>query len=153
MRPSTHTPLSADAVVLFVGGKGERLDTAVRLVEGGLADRLVIPNGTVSTWPQANKLCKGPTSFKVYCPSPDPDTTRGEARAIARVAQQQGWRHIVMVTSTYHVTRARVLLTRCFHGSVDAVSADPGVAPGRYAARVTHEWAGLAEAELVNRDC
>jgi uncharacterized SAM-binding protein YcdF (DUF218 family) len=151
--PRTRTTRHADAVVMFVGGKGERLDTALRLVRAGIATNLVIPNGTKPTWPQANRLCSGGTSFKVWCPTPDPDTTRGEARAIAALAKQQGWRHVAAVTSRYHVARARLLLSRCFSGDIDPVAAGPGLTLPRYAARVSHEWAGMAEALLVNRGC
>ncbi|MBA3653365.1 MAG: YdcF family protein [Actinobacteria bacterium] len=151
--PRTHTPLQADAVVMFVGGRGERLDTALGLVEAGVAKNLVIPNGTVDTWPQANRLCRGKHSFTVTCPSPDTDTTRGEARAIAAVARRHNWDHVVLVTSTYHVTRARLLMSRCFDGKVDAVEARPGVTIARFFSRVTHEWAGLGEAVLVNNGC
>jgi uncharacterized SAM-binding protein YcdF (DUF218 family) len=151
--PPTSTPKGADAVVLFVGGKGERLDTALALMRQGVAKNLVIPNGLVATWPQANALCRRSTGFKVFCPDPDPDTTRGEARAISTVARQQGWQHMVMVTSTYHVTRAKILLSRCFTGSIDARAADPGLAVPRHVARISHEVAGLAEAMLVNSGC
>ena len=151
--PRTHTPLTADAVVMFVGGRGERLDTALGLIEAGVAKNIVIPNGTVETWPQANRLCREKHTYKVVCPNPDPDTTRGEARAIAEVARRENWDHVVLVTSTYHVTRARLLLERCFHGKVDAVEARPGVTITRFFSRVTHEWAGLAEAMLVNNGC
>lgn len=151
--PATRTPATADAVVMFVGGKGERLSTALRLVQSGVADRLVIPNGNKPTWPQANALCRGTHDFKVFCPTPDPDTTRGESRAIGALAHAQGWRHLVMVTSTYHVTRARILLSRCFGGSIDAIAAEPGLAVPRHASRIAHEIAGLGEAMLVNSGC
>ena len=151
--PKSHAPEHADAVALFVGGRGERLDTALRLVRAGVATNLVIPNGTVSTWPQANRYCRGHHSFEVYCPSPSPDNTRGEARAIAAEAHKHGWKSVLIVTSTYHVTRARLLLTRCYKGKISAVKAGPGLTPGRYAQRVAHEWAGLAEAVTVARTC
>lgn len=151
--PSTGTPESADAVVLFVGGKGERLEAALRLVRSGVADHLVIPNGTRPTWPQANRLCDGGNEFRVICPEPDPESTRGEARAIARVADEEGWDRVVLVTSNYHVTRARILLSRCFDGTIDAVGANPDLRLARHAQRVTHEVAGLAEAMFVNNGC
>jgi uncharacterized SAM-binding protein YcdF (DUF218 family) len=151
--PKTSKPSRADAVVMFVGGKGERLDTALSLVRKGVAPNLVIPNGLRPTWPQANRLCNGSSSVKVWCPNPDPDTTRGESRAIAGLARQHGWRHLVLVTSTYHVSRARVLLRRCFGGRLDAVAADPDLTVPRHVLRITHEWAGMAEAVLVNRAC
>jgi len=151
--PHTHTPLKADAVVVFRGGQGERLDTAVGLMKAGVAKDLVIPNGTTASWPQANRLCRGAASYDVACPTPSVETTRGEARAIAEVARRNNWQHIVLVTSTYHVTRARVLLERCFNGKVDAVEARPGLTVSRFITRVTHEWAGMAEAMLVNNGC
>lgn len=151
--PRTKTPLRADAVVTFRGGLGERLDTAVGLMHAGVAENLVIPNGNVASWPQANRLCQGDFDFDVVCPEPDPETTRGEARAIAEVARRNDWDHVVLVTSTYHVTRARTLLKRCFDGKVDAVEARPGLTVGRFFSRVTHEWAGMAEAMLVNNGC
>ena len=151
--PRTKTPLQADAVVLFRGGQGERLDTALGLMSAGVAKNLVIPNGTVESWPEANRLCRGGRSYTVKCPDPDLETTRGEARAIAAVARNEKWQHIVLVTSTYHVTRARTLLSRCFDGKIDAVEARPGLALGRFVSRVTHEWAGMAEAMLVNNGC
>jgi uncharacterized SAM-binding protein YcdF (DUF218 family) len=142
----------ADAVVLFVGGKGERLDTSLRLMKAGVATNLVIPGGTRPTWPQANKICAGGNAFKVFCPTPMPDTTRGESRAISRIAAQHGWTHLVAVTSRYHVTRARLLLRRCYDGRIDPVAAGPGLTVGRWVQRVAHEWAGLAEAMIV-RGC
>jgi uncharacterized SAM-binding protein YcdF (DUF218 family) len=147
--PTTNTPLVADAVVTFRGGRGERLDTAVGLMQAGVAKHLVIPGGMEPSWPQANRLCRGRASFDVDCPNPDVGTTRGEARAIAAIAAREGWDHVVVVTSTYHVTRARVLLSRCFGGKVDAV----GLTITRFVSRVTHEWAGMAEAMLVNNGC
>jgi len=150
--PSARTPQHADAIVMFVGGRGERLDTAVRLAQAGIADELVIPNGRKPGWSQANRLCRGGQRFTVHCPTPDPDNTRGEARAIAAVARQEGWRHLLLVTSTYHVTRARLLLSRCFDGQLDAARAGPGVSTVRYLSRMGHEVAGLAEAMVV-RSC
>ena len=151
--PAFENVQKADAVAVFVGGRGERLDTALRLLHAGLADNLVLPNGTVPTWPQANRLCRGKHDFKVYCPSPDPDSTRGEAHAIASIAHEQQWGRVIAVTSLYHVTRARMLLGRCFDGSIETVRAGPGLGVGRYAYRVAHEWAGVLEASTVSRTC
>jgi hypothetical protein len=46
-----------------------------------------------------------------------------------------------------------VLLSRCFDGKIDAVEARPGLSITRFITRVNHEWAGLAEAFLVNNGC
>lgn len=151
--PATAGVGDPDAVVLFVGGRGERLETALGLIDERQVENLVIPNGTVATWPDANRLCEGPTSFRVLCPTPRPDTTRGEARTIAALAEREGWSRLAMVTSDYHVSRARLLLSRCFDGDLAVVSANSKLNPFDRGVRIAHEWFGLARARVVERDC
>jgi uncharacterized SAM-binding protein YcdF (DUF218 family) len=143
--PASSTPEHADAVVVLAGGNGERLDRGLELVRDGVA-----PNLVVSTGP--DELCATRHDFEVYCFLPDPDDTRGEAEAVGRIAAQQGWRHLVLVTSDYHATRARLLLDRCFPGTVDVVTAHSGKGPLSLLWAITHEWGGLVEAEL-HRSC
>lgn len=91
--PSAGSPTSADAVVIFAGGRGERLARAQQLMADGLASNLVVPNGTAPEWPAGNTACREDRPYAVFCPVPDPDTTQGEARAIAGLAQARGWTH------------------------------------------------------------
>ncbi len=70
---------------------------------------------------------------------------------VAALAEKRGWRSLALVTSTYHVTRARLLLDRCFEGRVDVVDAKPS---DRLPVRsIVHEWGGLAYALSVARGC
>jgi uncharacterized SAM-binding protein YcdF (DUF218 family) len=151
--PTTDRVEDPDAVVLFVGGRGERLEKAVELVRQHNVDALVIPNGTDPTWPAANAICSEPQQFLVFCPTPQPDTTRGEARTIAELAGQEGWDRLAMVTSDYHMSRARLLLSRCFDGDVAVVRADSRLGPLDRAVRIAHEWVGLARARVIDRSC
>jgi uncharacterized SAM-binding protein YcdF (DUF218 family) len=50
-----------------------------------------------------------------------PFSTVGEARTVTRLAHERGWNSIVVVTSTFHVTRADMLFHRCFHGRLNVV--------------------------------
>jgi uncharacterized SAM-binding protein YcdF (DUF218 family) len=143
--PASSTPAHADAVVVLAGGDGERLDKGLELVRGGLA-----PNLVVSTGP--DRLCTNHYEFEVYCFLPDPDDTRGEAEAIGRIAAQEGWHRLVLVTSEYHATRARLLLERCFGGTVDVSTAHSGNGPISLLWAIGHEWGGLVEAAL-HRSC
>ena len=93
----------------------------------GLGSTLVISDGNASGWPQGNRLCAGNASFKVVCFLPRPYSTRGEARGFARLARAHGWHSVIVVTSTYHVRRARMLFKRCFDGRVEAVGAEPSL--------------------------
>jgi uncharacterized SAM-binding protein YcdF (DUF218 family) len=143
--PASSTPEHADAVVVLAGGSGERLDRGLELIERGVASNLV-----VSTGPDA--LCGARHDFAVYCFLPDPDDTRGEAEAVGRIAEREGWDHLVLVTSDYHATRARLLLERCFPGTLDVSAAHSDKSPLPLLLAIGHEWGGLAEAAL-HRDC
>ena len=143
--PASSTPAHADAVVVLAGGNGERLDKGLELVHDGVSSNLV-----VSTGPDA--LCATQHDFAVFCFLPDPDDTRGEAEEVARIAEREGWDHLVLVTSDYHATRARLLLERCFAGTVDVSAAHSGKSPLPLLFAIGHEWGGLVEAAL-HRDC
>lgn len=143
--PSSGTLRHADAVVVLAGGDGERLDRGLELVRNGLAPTLV-----VSTVPIP--LCDSHQPFEVVCFHPSPDTTRGEAEAIGRIARERAWTRIVLVTSTYHIARAHLLLDRCYTGSVEIAAAEPEQGLGAWIGAIAHEWGGLAET-LVHRSC
>jgi len=40
---------------------------------------------------------------------------------IASLARSHRWSHIVVVTSRFHVTRARMLVSRCYDGDAEFV--------------------------------
>lgn len=153
VRPSSDVPKGADAVVIFAGGRGERLAAAERLMAAGLAPNLVVPNGTAPEWPAGNRACSEERPYQVSCPQPDPDTTRGEARTIAALAKEKGWTRVLVVTSSYQLSRARLLLRRCFDGEVFSVRAHPVLSTFEWAQRVGHEWLGWIEAMTTERGC
>ncbi len=139
--PASSTPAHADAVVVLAGGDGERLDKGLELVRAGVAPTLVVSTGP-------NRLCTNQYDFEVYCFLPRPDDTRGEAEAIGRIAAKRGWHHLVLVTSDYHATRARLLVERCFSGTLDVSAAHSNRGPVSFLWAIGHEWGGLAEAAL-----
>jgi uncharacterized SAM-binding protein YcdF (DUF218 family) len=117
-------PAHADAVVVLSGGLNRRLDPALAIVRRGVAHVLVISGAFHQNWPRAVRLCdRGGAGFRVICFNPSPFSTRGEAREIARLAALYRWRRVVVVTSTFHVTRARMLIRRCYHGRLWMVGA------------------------------
>jgi uncharacterized SAM-binding protein YcdF (DUF218 family) len=110
--PVQDSPRRADAVVVLAGDH-LRLGKALELMTRHVAPTLVISDGLAPGWRQANRLCHGAARFRVVCFRPVPYSTRGEARAVAGMAAARGWRSVLVVTSTYHVTRARLLFDRC----------------------------------------
>lgn len=151
--PPAGAPSRADAVVMFAGGRGERLARAERLMADGLAPNLVVPNGTMPEWPAGNQACSGDRPYEVFCPVPDPDSTQGEARAIAALAEARGWTRVIVVTSSYQVTRADLLLGRCFDGEIRTVRAHPELSTFAWAERIGHEWLAWTRTMTIERGC
>jgi hypothetical protein len=152
VQASTDTAHPADALIVFAGGRGERLSKALVLLQQQVAPVLVISNGR-DRWQAANQLCASRQRFEVLCPQPDPDTTLGEARMVCDLAAQRGWRSVVVVTSTYHAGRAQLLLGRCFDGQLQIVAAPPHEQWLRTWARANVELAGLIRALVTAPDC
>jgi len=149
--PEQDSPTRASAVVVLAGAKKPRLDRALALMRRHVAPVLVISDGLDPTWPQANRLCAGRAPFRVLCFRPSPYSTRGEAEAVGRMGAARHWRSLVVVTSTYHVRRAKLLFERCFHGRVQAVGAHFGLS--ELPAVLASEWAKLVYALTVAREC
>ena len=115
-------PRGADAVVVLSGGRGHRLAEGRRLIREGISKTLVISDGLAPGWDEANGLCR---THRAVCFKPDPYSTQGEARWVAREAARRGWDSVVVVTSTYHVRRTRMIMRRCYHGELAVDGADP----------------------------
>jgi uncharacterized SAM-binding protein YcdF (DUF218 family) len=151
--PDVDSIGQVDAVVLFAGGRGERLALAEGLMEDGVASELVVPNGLAVGWPQGNRACTEDRPYNVHCLRPDPDTTVGEARAIAELASSESWDSLLVVTSSYQLSRAALLLDRCFDGEVLTAKAQPDLAWREWGSRVAHEWLAWSRAIVVQRSC
>lgn len=139
-------PARADAVVVLSGGRDSRLDPALALVRRRLAPLLVISSPRQDPrWLSAGRLCSHPgqSGFRVLCFEAVPYSTQGEARAIARLARTRHWRRVVVVTSTFHVTRARMLIRRCYRGGLTMVGTHSPVL------RLPEEWASETGKLLV----
>ena len=138
-------PAKADAVVVL-SGTSERLPVGERLVREGYAPLLVVSR---STYPKAaeQRACRsGALCFRAA-----PYSTRGEARAIARLAAARHWRMVDVVTSQFHIVRARLLIRRCYHGGLRMVGAPEPVWRLPYDA--VAESAKLTFQELFARGC
>ena len=142
--PVTDHPDHADAVVVLSGDHGERLARAKQLLAAGVAPVLVLV-GTPDSVENLD-MCRGDSAYVVVCLRPEPDSTRAEAAATAELARTRHWRTLAVVTSTPHVSRARLLFSRCWSGSLDVVGADLRYGGGAARRARIHEWVGLVYA-------
>jgi uncharacterized SAM-binding protein YcdF (DUF218 family) len=150
--PATDAPGPADAlVVLGPGRHGERLAKATELLRRGLAPIVVVSRSRRGRhWPLEAQLC---ARRRAICFRGRPFTTRGEARIVGRLAAEHGWKRLLLVTSTYHVTRARLLYGRCVKGQIAVVAANADAGLRERLRLIAHEWGGLLDAVLFARSC
>lgn len=143
-------PERADAIVVLSGSR-ERLPVGLRLLREGVAPVLVLSAGPEAEEidPRIAGLCK--RRRPPVCFEADPSSTRGEARAIARLARRRGWDELVVVTSGFHVFRARRVIERCFRGRLWLTDAPINRWWLPWAAAT--ESVKLALAETVWREC
>jgi uncharacterized SAM-binding protein YcdF (DUF218 family) len=114
----TGAPAHADVVVVLSGAH-QRLPPAEALIRRGVAPVLAISSvAHTPRWKAARKLCRAGSyrGARVLCFEATPFSTRGEAETVARLARTHGWRRIVVVSSTFHLTRAKLLFGRCYDG-------------------------------------
>jgi hypothetical protein len=133
---------------VMLAGPGNRMAVALRLAREHRASTLVVSRG----WHGYGGPCPPPTpGVKLICFEPDPGNTRGEAEFIGRLAQRYHWSSVVLVTTRTQDTRARVILRRCFGGSVYVITASFPRSDWPY--EIAYGWGALAKALVVNRVC
>jgi uncharacterized SAM-binding protein YcdF (DUF218 family) len=140
-------PTAADAIVALDGDRPRRIRAAVALAVAGYAPTLVIIRADNA----APELLRAASSlpFEIVSFAPDPPSTRGEARGVAALVRERGWTRIVVVTSTFHVFRARLILRRALACDVRLVSA--GMNRTRLPQHVASEVAKLVLALTLRR--
>lgn len=154
--PQTQpVPGETDAVVLLAGGDGERFATAERVMPRGSSDVLVVSDGDRDDWPDGRPRCGATAAegYEIRCVEAVPPTTRGEARAAAQLAGEEGWDSLTVLTSTYHVTRAQMLFERCVDAQIEVVDATPDIGPVGWVRSSVRELIALLRDGVVQRGC
>ena len=148
----TDTPPRADAVIVLAGASSERLPVGLDLMREEYAPVLALS----ATYTPGNRrtdfICAYNENPRVVCISPDPMTTRGEARAVARLIKDNGWTSVIAVTSSYHVTRAGLNLSQCSSAKISMVASEPDFGAGEWLGRFVEETGGVG-AGLIRPAC
>jgi uncharacterized SAM-binding protein YcdF (DUF218 family) len=156
--PTVKQTGRADAVIVLAGGSGDRLIKAMALMRNRTAPRLFIFDGKDPGWVAANALCDrtqqdGDFSYVVTCPEAKPNSTRNEAKWALAQYRDNHWRRVVVVTSRYNLTRARLAMDRCLGSGFIMVQSTSHDALVTKADHVLHEWVGWLRAQTLQRSC
>lgn len=149
----TDAPVRANAVVVLSGGGNLRLDPALALMRKHVAPLLVISGaGLDPRYKKARYLCAHhPSGFRILCFDPKPYSTRGEAHEIAKLARTRGWTQVDVVTSRYHVFRARMIIRRCYHRGLAMIGAHYKLT--HLVPEILTEWVKLVYQTTIQRGC
>lgn len=120
---SDPLPARVDATVVLQGsivGQMTRVDGAARLLQQGVAARMLLSVPKQSYWDESvvpmaqryleNHYGKDVASRADFCETdPGVNSTAQEALALSRCIREHGWQSVVVVTSNYHTRRAGVI--------------------------------------------
>jgi uncharacterized SAM-binding protein YcdF (DUF218 family) len=146
VRPREDEPARADAILVLAGNVEGRLPEGLRLWREGVAPTLVLSRDLDDDFPRA--LCRRP---RVICFDAKPYSTIGEAESFAPIARRHRWKRVLLVSSRYHVTRARMLFSRCVDAQVLATGTHEP--PVDLVHGLVWEWPKLGYSLTVKRDC
>ncbi len=142
--PATDSPSHVDAILSLNGtDEAARESTAISLAEKGFAPVLLFSQGP--------DLCPRVPRVKVVCFWPVPGRTVGEVRFAADYARRHDWHSLMIVSGRAQVTRARLLMKRCYSGKIVLVAAPFQLV--HFPFEVMYEWVGLAKALLTGARC
>lgn len=106
-------PPDADGIVALTGGSAERIDAAMQLLEAGKAKRMLISGVSRQVTRAELQILTG-ADKPIYDCCVDlgfrAANTIGNAHETAQWARGKGYRTLILVTSDYHMPRARLEL-------------------------------------------
>ena len=148
--PAEGIPSHVDAALILAGpGYADRIAVGAQLAEQRRAAAFLISRGTPHSQP--GSCPRYPGGVRVICFNPSPATTQGEAQFAGRLARQQRWKSVAIVTIAPQDTRARLRMRRCYPGSVYVLTTPPATADWPY--EIAYEWGATLKALLLQRRC
>jgi hypothetical protein len=145
--PAEGMPARVSAIVVLAG-QGDRLAAALQLAREHRAPMLVVSQG----WEGYGGACPPVMpDVKIICFDPNPGDTRGEAEEVGRLAMRYRWSSVVLVTTAGQDTRARMIVGRCFGGSVYVITASLPLSQWPY--EIAYGWGALIKALTLHQAC
>ena len=148
MIPTDDDPRDPDAVVVLGGAGDERARLGIELAERYGAQLVLSSNARLFAAAQGSRC-----ELDAICFDPMPENTVGEARNVAALAEEFGWRHVTVATSDFHTSRSRFLFRQCLGDRVTVVGASRDDRPRIAPRLLLREAAGVIAGATVERAC
>jgi hypothetical protein len=148
--PVVNAPQLSDAIVVLGGSGATPVRAGVALAEKGYAPLLVISLVTGERCQPTLLHLTG--HVRAVCFHANPQTTQGEARAIAHLSKVDHLHSIIVVAPTSQVTRARLRISRCYSGQLLMDGVHTGTFWG-WAYAIAYEWGATLKALALQRGC
>ncbi|WP_111511741.1 YdcF family protein [Mycobacterium kyogaense] len=103
-----------DAIVVLGGEHDGREAYGLKLAQQGYAPTVLMSDPYGPRDPVMKRFCRRQADIEVICRPPVPSTTRGEALMTRALAEQRGWRSVIVISWRYHLPRARRIFDVCF---------------------------------------
>lgn len=157
--PPQSQPSAADAIIVLGGAHDGREEYGLQLAEQGYAPRLIFsdPYGESGIGAYGNpdymvELCNSTHErYTVSCFTPNPSTTRGEGREIRRLADENHWTRVLVVTFRPHVERSRYILDKCWDGDITVLESPTELPWWGWVWNYVYQTAGFVRAAF--EDC
>jgi uncharacterized SAM-binding protein YcdF (DUF218 family) len=112
----------ADAIVVLGGEHDGREQYGLQLLRDGLAPVLLMSDPYPPSDAAMQRACRTRIeNAEVLCKRPDETTTRGEAILTRQLAEERGWKTLIIVSWRYHLPRARLIFKKCFSDAPGAL--------------------------------
>jgi len=123
-----------------------------QLMQQGDAGTLAVSSPVDQAGGFTAPICQAATAYPVICFHPEPFTTQGEARALQAMSQQHGWESANVLTAQHHITRARVIIDRCYKGDVKMIKYDADLSFPEWAYSYAYQSAAFVKVAL-HQEC
>ncbi|MFT8636957.1 MAG: YdcF family protein [Pseudoclavibacter sp.] len=147
--PPQSAPKPADVVFVIGPPRWWRIVWARRLIAAGDARALMISVPD----PASEPACHAQQSYPVFCQRVTPFTTQGEARWLQGAMARHGWNRAIVITTTPHVVRTRLVMDRCVPSGVQVVGRPTDLTLGDWAYQYAYQTGAFFKAFFVTDTC
>jgi uncharacterized SAM-binding protein YcdF (DUF218 family) len=146
--PTDDVPRDPDAVVVLGGAGAERTKPGIELAERYDAQPVLSSSAALFGEEQGRSCQRDAIRIE-----PEPESTRGEAREVARLAEKEGWQHVTVATSKFRTSRSRYLFRQRLGERVTVVGAVSENSPSTTRAPLLREGLGVIAGASIQRAC